>query len=124
MITKVIPNRLLPLPGFAAINLFGLLFTRKGVTVDDTLLRHEEIHTRQMREMGYLPFYLWYLAEWTVRVLYRLLALPFTPRAERRRRLYDAYARLWFEREAYLHADDPAYLSRRRPYAWLREALG
>ncbi|MBQ9559288.1 MAG: hypothetical protein IJ762_09910 [Bacteroidaceae bacterium] len=121
MSTKVIPNSLLPLPGFAAINLFGVLFTRKGVAVDDTLLRHEEIHTRQMREMGYLPFYLWYVAEWALRFLAALLMLPLTPRKRRRHRLYDAYARIWFEREAYRHAPDADYLSRRRPYAWLRE---
>ena len=45
---KIIRNNIIPLPGFRAINLFGLLFVRKGVRIDPVLLNHEAIHTQQM----------------------------------------------------------------------------
>lgn len=120
---KIIQNRLLPLPGFDAINLFGVLFVRKGAGVDAQMLRHERIHSRQMREMLYLPFYLWYVAEWLGRLSVKLLTLAFVEKEKRRHHLYDAYAELLFEREAYRHANEVGYLTRRRPFAWLSEPL-
>lgn len=118
---KIIPNRLLPLPGFSAINLCGLVFVRRGRRLDGELLRHEAIHTRQMREMAYVPFYVWYLTEWLLRLAFRLLTLPRVEKKKRRHHLYGAYANLLFEREAYRHAAEADYLSRRRRYAWLIE---
>ena len=62
---KVIYNGLIPFRGFTAINLFGRVFARKEFEpVSDRILRHEAIHTAQMRETGYVGFYLLYLAEW------------------------------------------------------------
>jgi hypothetical protein len=55
-----------------------------------------------MLEMGILPFYIWYLVEWLVKV-------PTPGRA---------YLRISFEREAYQHEHDLDYLSHRRLYAW------
>ncbi len=120
---RIIHNRLIPLPGFSAINLFGLIFVRQGHRVDNELIRHEAIHTRQMREMCYLPFYFWYLTEWMLRLLYACLTLPMVTKQRRRRHLYDAYAHLLFEQEAYRHASETDYLSRRKHYAWLIEPL-
>ena len=69
---KVIYNRLLPVRGFTAINLFGIVFARRECRpLSEVTLRHEAIHTRQMRETGYVGFYLIYIAEW----LYQLLRL-------------------------------------------------
>lgn len=42
---RIIYNNIIPLPGFKAINLFGVLFVRKGCTMNDTDLNHEAIHT-------------------------------------------------------------------------------
>ena len=62
---KVIYNRLLPFRGFTAINLFGIVFARRECRpLSEVTLRHEAIHTRQMRETGYVGFYLIYIAEW------------------------------------------------------------
>ena len=62
---KVIYNRLLPVRGFTAINLFGIVFARRECRpLSEVTLRHEAIHTRQMRETGYVGFYLIYIAEW------------------------------------------------------------
>ena len=69
---KVIYNRLLPFRGFTAINLFGIVFARRECRpLSEVTLRHEAIHTRQMRETGYVGFYLIYIAEW----LYQLWRL-------------------------------------------------
>ena len=49
---KVIYNNIIPFPGFKAINLFGVLFVRKGCTMSGSDINHEMIHTAQMKEMG------------------------------------------------------------------------
>lgn len=104
----VIPNPLIPFKGYKCINLFGLVFVRSGKTVTATDIRHEAIHTAQMRELLYLPFYLWYVLEWLV----RLLAFQGTRQS---------YRRIRFEREAYAHQDEENYLQERRHFAYLRE---
>ena len=92
-----------PMKRFYAINILGVMFVHPGVAVHDSLINHERIHTAQMRELGYLPFYLLYLLEWLVR-----LCLPG-----------NAYRKLSFEKEAYDHMFDDNYLKHRRHYAWL-----
>lgn len=103
---KPIVWRRLPLPkSYYAINLFGLILTRRRLSA--TELRHELIHTRQQLELLYAFFFVWYVAEW----LYWLIRLGDTWRA---------YRSIRFEREAYAHEDEPGYLARRRPYAYVR----
>ena len=107
---KVTYNRLIPFRGFAAINLFGHVFAREEYRpISDRTLRHEAIHTAQMRETGYVGFYLIYVAEW----LYQWARL---------RSAKQAYYAVRFEREAYAHQDELDYLSYRRRYAWTRRA--
>lgn len=104
---RIIYNRIIPFPGFLAINLFGLLFVRKEFKgeVGDSTINHEAIHTAQMKELGYLPFYLVYLIEW----LGRLICSP-----------KDAYRGISFEREAYDNQDNPDYLKTRKHWAQWR----
>ncbi len=116
----VIRNRFLPLPGFACINLCGVIFARPEAIVDDEILRHEFIHTLQMREMAFIGFYLWYLAEWLVRLIVQLCSVPLTSPWQWRGHLLSAYRNMLFEQEAYNHAADDAYLQVRKPYAWIR----
>ena len=101
---KVVRNRFLPAPQYDAINLFGFLFCRHDTHITPQLINHERIHTAQMREMLFLPFYLWYLIEWLIR-------LPMRG---------NAYFSLSMEREAYRHMNDLDYLKHRRHYAWLK----
>ena len=61
---KVIYNNLIPFKGYKCINLFGVLFVRKGCTMSDVDYNHEAIHTAQMKEMLYVPFYVMYALEW------------------------------------------------------------
>lgn len=99
-------NDILPLKGFKALNICGILFVRKGKVLSDRNIRHEQIHTCQMREMLFIGFYLWYVTEWFVRLLMCLDAKR-------------AYYSISFEEEAYKYQEDVSYLERRRKYEWL-----
>lgn len=96
-------NDILPLKGFKAMNICGILFVRKGKVLSDRNIRHEQIHTCQMRELLFIGFYLWYVAEWLVRLLMCMDA---------KRAYYD----ISFEREAYGNEADENY--ERRHFAW------
>lgn len=100
---KIVRNNIIPFRGFRAINLFGILFVRGAAEVTGTVINHERIHSMQMRETGYVLFYVWYFIEWLVR-----LALSG-----------DAYRSISFEREAYTNQADFSYLERREPFAWV-----
>lgn len=100
---KIIYNHIIPLPGFKAINLFGVLFVRKGCTMSDTDLNHEAIHTAQMKEMWYIFFYMWYLIEWVVRLFKK----------------GNAYRNISFEKEAYDNQLWLTYLANRPRFSWL-----
>lgn len=99
---KVVYNKLIPFPGFKAINLFGIVFARKGCKMSSSDLRHEQIHTEQMKEMLWIPFYLWYFCEWLVR-----LCSTKHP-----------YYNISLEREAYRYQGDSLYLHYRKRFAW------
>lgn len=98
---KVIYNDLIPFDGFCAMNLFGILFVRKYCKVDDITYNHEAIHTAQMKELGYVLFYVLYLIEWLIRLFMN----------------GNAYRNISFEREAYENEKDMNYLNVRKPYA-------
>lgn len=107
---KIIYNKIIPFKGFLAINLFGVLFVR-GTWRDVTarLLNHEKIHTAQMRELGYVFFYILYILEW----LYRLTQPG------------NAYRNISFEREAYANENNLEYLQTRKRWAmWKKDKAG
>ena len=104
VIMKIIPNNFIPFGKYAAINLFGMMFVRKGVTITGRLIRHESIHTAQMKEMWYIFFYLWYVTEWLVRLFME----------------GNAYRNISFEREAYNNEDNIIYLEDRKKFAWIK----
>lgn len=108
---KIIYNKLIPFKGFVAINLFGVLFVRNeykkrfdsGGFTTTTTLNHESIHTEQIKELGYIFFYIWYFIEW-------LLRLPFG----------NAYYNISLEREAYANEKNRKYLQARKHYSFLK----
>lgn len=104
---KIIYNNIIPFPGFAAINLFGVLFVRKGVILTDRIKNHEAIHTAQMKELWYIGFYTFYVLEWIV----KLCVL---------KKFKESYASLSFEREAYENDYKPDYLNYRVKYTWIK----
>ena len=100
---RIIHNAFIPFRPFQAINLFGVLFCRKGRQLSPEVIRHEQIHTAQMKELCFVGFYLWYVTEWTIRLFMK----------------GRAYSHLAMEREAYAPMGDPDYLSQRRHFAWI-----
>ena len=99
---KIIYNDIIPFKGYKAINLFGIVFARKSARpLSDKNKNHEAIHTAQMRELLYVPFYIVYLLDWVFHGF--------------------KYRRITFEQEAYAHEDNPEYLEIRKHYAqWKR----
>jgi len=106
---KIVRNRILPFgKKYAAINLFGVFFVKEHVHVTPRLINHESIHTRQQRELLFIPFYIFYVVEW----LARLFLNGFNN--------HKAYRAVSFEREAYDNDSNPDYLKNRRHYAQWR----
>lgn len=100
-VMKIIENSLIPFKGFLAINIFGVIFIRKGGVLNEVVLNHEQIHTAQMKELGYVGFYILYLIEWIIRLFINK----------------NAYKSISFEKEAYENERNLDYLSNRRRYA-------
>ena len=102
---KIIYNNFIPLKGYKCINLFGILFARKGVRIDDRTINHESIHTAQQKELLYIIFYILYLVEYVIKsiILFR-----------------HAYRDISFEQEAYYYEKDMEYLKNRKHYTWIK----
>ena len=103
---KIIENSVIPFSGFLAMNLFGILFVRKGKMdkVTEKVINHESIHSAQMKEMLWIFFYLWYGIEWFIRLF----------------QSGDEYRSISFEREAYDNEKNKKYLKERKHYAWFK----
>jgi len=103
---KVIYNNILPFKGFSAMNLFGLILARKEYEpLSEQTLRHEAIHTVQMKELLYVFFYVWYIVEWLIKLF---------------KYGKKAYQHIGFEREAYAYDRDKDYLKQRKHYLWFK----
>lgn len=104
---KIIYNNILPPKGFTAINIFGVIFARQeGKPIDKFVINHEAIHTAQVKELLYIPFYILYVLEWAVRCI-------------QHRDWKKAYFNISFEREAYANHNNLEYLKRRKYYNFL-----
>ncbi|WP_353124130.1 hypothetical protein [Dysgonomonas capnocytophagoides] len=101
---KVIYNKYIPIKGYVAINLFGIIFARKEFNPLSRITEnHERIHTAQMRELLFIFFYLWYGIEWVIRLI-------------QYRETKKAYLNISFEREAYKNQNNLGYLKVRKKY--------
>lgn len=101
--TKVIVNKLIPFGAYTTINLFGILFTKYKI-LNKYTINHEAIHTAQMKEMGYIFFYLWYGIEY---LLIRLF----------HKKQGDAYHDVSFEEEAHNNDENLNYLDNRKHFS-------
>lgn len=109
---RVIENNILPVNGFLAINLFGIVFVRKKEWNECSekhrrkVLNHEAIHTAQMKELLYVGFYIIYFIEW----IYKIIVDT-----------HSAYRSISFERDAYMNQSDNNYLNDRKAFAQWRK---
>ena len=70
---KVIYNKFIPFKGYKAMNLFGIVFVRKGAKFDTYDYNHEHIHLKQMQEMLWIFYYLWYAIEYLIIMFFQVL---------------------------------------------------
>jgi len=71
------------------------------------LLNHERIHLRQQAELLILPFYIWYVFEYLIKLM------QYKDKKQ-------AYRNVSFEREAYANEANPDYLKNRKFWAFLK----
>jgi hypothetical protein len=87
--------------GYTAMAIFPFVLLRdKKLQENAVLINHEKIHLRQQAELLILPFYIWYVAEYLLRLI-----------AYRDRN--KAYRNISFEREAYTNESNSNYLKNR-----------
>lgn len=68
------------------------------------VINHESIHIKQQEELLVIPFYIWYLTEWFIRLFFK----------------GNAYRNISFEKEAYTNQDNLEYLKTRKWYSFLK----
>lgn len=102
-----IRNKFIPFKGFKAINIFGVLFIRKGMVMYDWNYTHEAIHTEQMKELLFIPFYVWYVVEWLIRLIQYGNAKT-------------AYKNISFEREAFDKQMNSVYPDYRKRFSFVK----
>ena len=100
----IVKCRFIP-KGFC-VNIFGSLWSRDTSWIDRATINHERIHTAQMRELLFIPFYILYGIEWLVRLI-------------QYGNWFEAYKNISFEREAYSQGPNMIYLHNRKHYSWL-----
>ena len=104
---KVVGSKFLPLKGFSAINLFGIIVARRDcLPLSKRILHHEAIHSKQIQELLFVGFYIWYVVEWIIRLLYC-------------RNFKKAYRAISFEKEAFENDANTHYLESRKLFAFL-----
>ena len=104
---RIVRNNIIPFGSYIAINLFGILFCKKDAVIDGIVINHEKIHTAQMKEMLYIPYYIWYGIEYLIRLVHY-------------RNNKQAYRSIRFEIEAYANERNFCYPKYRKHYAWLK----
>ena len=105
---RVIKSSLIPFKGFMAINIFGIIVARKDcLPLSNRTLNHEAIHSKQINELFYIGFYIWYIVEWLMKLLYI-------------RNLREAYEAISFEKEAFANQANERYLDCRKAFSFFK----
>ncbi|TKC04884.1 hypothetical protein [Pedobacter frigoris] len=84
-----------------------ILIKDRRFKLDPILVNHERIHFRQQLELLILPFFLLYFFHYLINLL-------------RYKNHYLAYFNICFEKEAYTHDRNLAYLTERKLFSWVR----
>lgn len=101
----IIRNKFIPFGGYKAINIFGILFVKKNANIDNVTINHEKIHTKQIIELLFIFFYIWYGIELLIRYIINKKT---------------AYKNMLFEKEAYNNDNNLDYLKTRKWFAMWR----
>lgn len=104
--TPIIVNSLIPIKGFTAMNILGIIFTKDLSKINTIVINHENIHTEQQIECLFVFFYLIYAIEYII----NLIKFKDTKLA---------YRNIHFELEAYNNRNNLDYIENRKRYAWL-----
>lgn len=94
--------------GFGGFAFYPFVFLSAAADKDNPdFINHERIHLRQQLELLVLPFYLWYVFEYLLRLL------QFGDHKK-------AYRNISFEREAYANEKNLGYLNERPFWMFLK----
>lgn len=94
--------------GFRGITIYPFVFLSNKQDKDNLVfITHERIHLQQQLELLILPFYVWYVLEFLIRLV------QYKNRRE-------AYYNICFEREAYRYENDFLYLKKRKNWSFLK----
>jgi hypothetical protein len=102
----IVAKYLIP-KGYRGLTVFPFVFVKDQLdSSNEILIHHEKIHLRQQLELLVLPFFVWYLVEYAIRLLqYKNANL--------------AYRNISFEREAYANESHLDYLKTRKIFRFL-----
>ena len=122
----IIRNRVIPFPGYKAINLFGVLFAKPNARIDEMTINHESIHSKQYKELLTVGLVLFIIIQliftpiwWLSLLLFLTVGLSL---------FYVFYVLEWilkgfkyrgisFEREAYIWQGD---VESRKRFGWVK----
>lgn len=102
---KVVKNNIIPFSGYKAITILFWIFTRADL--NDIDYNHENIHFKQQVELFFIFFYLWYIIEFLIKLIYT-------------RNWKVAYRSISFEQEAYERENNLNWTEFRTPYYWTK----
>jgi hypothetical protein len=116
---KIVENKILPFGHYTAMTLGKFIFTKDASKITEKVQRHEAIHYCQQAELAYIIFFIMYFLSFVTQFI-RCAFIKNLGRVENgNNSLWSrSYRTVLFEREAYLHEDEPEYLENRIPYCW------
>lgn len=93
---------------YSGLAIYPFIFLKnKSLSDNETLINHERIHLKQQLELLWIFFFIWYITEFTIRLLQYL-------------NWNKAYRNISFEREAYINESDLDYLKYRKKWDFLK----
>ncbi|GAL69120.1 hypothetical protein JCM19301_183 [Jejuia pallidilutea] len=94
--------------GYTGISIYPfIILNNRAILSSKTLINHEKIHLRQQLELLVVPFYLWYVLEFLIRLVHY-------------KNWHKAYLNISFEREAYTKEFDFEYLKHRKFWSFIK----
>lgn len=114
---KIIVNKILPPLGYKALTLGPFIFVKKGAILSDRDINHEAIHWEQYKETLIIGFFLVYVIEFILKLIFPSLTIK--EKKDGRSYWNRVYHSLSMEREAYAHQDESNYIKSRKHFAWI-----